>query len=124
MLWIFLKLQLRGNKSRFICQEMCRHMYVPLPGVSFQCCEGARRRSKPFSTPGLFFPPHKITQGCSNICPYNSSVTLYFPGFVSDSLSLLLFPLRHPSVRAPTSQRVLSPTQVSAKLVMFLAFIL
>lgn len=71
-----------------------------------------------------FFSPHKVTQGCSNICPYNSSVTLYFPGFVSDSLSLLLFPLRHPSVRAPTSQRVLSPTQVSAKLVMFLAFIL
>lgn len=88
----------RGNKRRVTGQEMCCHMYLPSPGVSFHSCEWVRRRWKPFSTPCLHSfllnCPHKVTHGCCNMnlfplsLPLSlSPVTLFTFLFVLASLS-------------------------------------
>lgn len=136
----------RGNKSRVAGQEMCRHMYLPLPGASFHSCEWVRRRWKPLCTPCphsfLLNCPHKLSHGCCNMNLFPLSLP---PGLSHSSLSLLfwiclsqVFLLTSPfifsavisphhhhlSLSVPTSKCAPSSTQAVAKLVIFLAFIL
>lgn len=91
-----------GNKSRVTGQEMCRRMYLQLPGVSFHSCEWVRRRWKPFSTPCLHSfllkCPHKLTQWCCNMNLFPLSLP---PGLSPVTLFAFLFlsrPVSHGSL--------------------------
>lgn len=90
----------QGNKSRVTGQEMCCHMYLPSPGVTFHSCEWVRRRWKPFSTPCLHSfllkSAHKLTHRCCNMnlfplsLPLGLSVVTFFT-FLSWPVSLFYF---------------------------------
>lgn len=138
----------QGNKSRVTGQEMCCHMYLPSPGVTFHSCEWVRRRWKPFSTPCLHSfllkSAHKPTHRCCNMnlfplsLPLGLSLVTFFtflswpvPLFIFYSLLVIFHNFSFTfslslslSPNVDTSEHALSPTQISAKLVMFLAFIL
>lgn len=94
----------RGNKSRVTGQEMCCHMYLPSPGVSFHSCEWVRRRWKPFGTPCLHSfllkSAHKLTHSCCNMnlfplsLPLGLSLVTFFTFlFLSWPVSLSYFPI-------------------------------